>query len=209
MIHGTLMFNREFWKILCCYDWPCFSYVCNWIKGSIIGRKLFRSSKIGRPTDLPMSDVPVFSPFFLGTIQSSLRNVSGWDLMTQCAKFFPKWRPFFALQTSFFDYIAYQNIFQFIFRYYTIEPEERIRLEMNDPMCEVFPKMAACRYQRYGMGGREDNRHAICILGLNMVNDKVFIVLWIWHCFICTVGIIRILTRTRYCRVEERWLMPH
>jgi len=83
-----------------------------------------------------------------------------------------------------------------VYRYYTIEPEERIRLEMNDPMCEVFPKMAACRYQRYGMGGREDNRHAICILGLNMVNDKVFIVLWIWHCFICTVGIIRILTRT-------------
>ena len=95
----------------------------------------------------------------------------------------------------------HQNIFQNIFRYYTIEPEERTRLELNDPMCEVFPKMAACRYQRYGMGGREDNRHAICILGLNMVNDKVFIVLWIWHCFICTVGIIRILTRTRYCRV--------
>ena len=98
----------------------------------------------------------------------------------------------------------HQNIFQFIFRYYTIEPEERVRLELNDPMCEVFPKMAACRYQRYGMGGREDNRHAICILGLNMVNDKVFLILWIWHCFICTVGIIRILTRTRYCRVEER-----
>lgn len=82
-----------------------------------------------------------------------------------------------------------------VYRYYTIEPEERVRQELNDPMCEVFPKMAACRYQRYGMGGREDNRHAICILGLNMINDKVFIVLWVWHCFICTVGTIRIFTR--------------
>ena len=51
-------------------------------------------------------------------------------------------------------------------------------------MCEVFPKMAACRYHRYGMGGREDDRHAICILGLNMINDKVFVMIWIWHCFI-------------------------
>ena len=70
-------------------------------------------------------------------------------------------------------------------------------------MCEVFPKMAACRYQRYGMGGREDNRHAICILGLNMINDKVFIVLWVWHCFICTVGTMRIFTRARYCRAPD------
>ena len=62
-------------------------------------------------------------------------------------------------------------------------------------MCEVFPKMAACKYHRYGMGGREDNRHAICILGLNMINDKVFMLLWLWHCFIVTVGSIRIFTR--------------
>ena len=83
----------------------------------------------------------------------------------------------------------------FRFRYYTIEPEERVRLGLVDPMCEVFPKMAACKYHRYGMGGREDTRHAICILGLNMINDKVFIVLWLWHCFIVTVGIFRIFTR--------------
>ena len=97
---------------------------------------------------------------------------------------------------SFISYFSHL----FLFRYYTIEPEERKLQELNDPMCEVFPKMAACRYQRYGMGGREDNRHAICILGLNMINDKVFIVLWIWHCFICTVGTIRIFTRARYYR---------
>ena len=41
---------------------------------------------------------------------------------------------------------------------------------MTDPFCELFPKMAACHYHRYGMGGREDDRHAICILGI--VNNK-------------------------------------
>ena len=77
-----------------------------------------------------------------------------------------------------------------------MEPEERKLTGTVDPMCEVFPKMAACRYHRYGMGGREDNRHAICILGLNMINDKVFVILWIWHSFIVVVGTVRIFTRS-------------
>ena len=67
---------------------------------------------------------------------------------------------------------------------------------MVDPSCELFPKMAACHYHRYGMGGREDNRHAICILGLNMINDKVFFMIWLWHCFLVVMGVIRIITRT-------------
>ena len=67
---------------------------------------------------------------------------------------------------------------------------------MTDPFCEVFPKMAACHYHRYGMGGREDDRHAICILGLNMINDKVFALIWLWHCFIVVMGVVRLLTRS-------------
>ena len=54
-----------------------------------------------------------------------------------------------------------------------LPPEERQRPEVINPMCEVFPKVAACNYHRYGMGGRVDGRNAICILGLNMINDKV------------------------------------
>ena len=62
---------------------------------------------------------------------------------------------------------------QLFSRYYMKVPEER--LNMIDPVCELFPKMAACHYYRYGMGGIEDDRHSICVLGLNMINDKVFI----------------------------------
>ena len=83
-----------------------------------------------------------------------------------------------------------------LFRYYSVIPEERVRQSMTDPFCELFPKMAACHYHRYGMGGREDDRHAICILGLNMVNDKVFVLIWLWHCFIVFMGVVRLLTRS-------------
>lgn len=83
-----------------------------------------------------------------------------------------------------------------VFKYYSVIPEERTRQGLVDPMCELFPKMAACMYHRYGMGGREDQRHGICVLGLNMVNDKVFVLTWLWHCFIISMGVIRIITRT-------------
>ena len=70
-----------------------------------------------------------------------------------------------------------QTTFQYFsplyFRYFMLPPEERQRPEVINPMCEVFPKVAACNYHRYGMGGRVDGRNAICILGLNMINDKV------------------------------------
>jgi len=83
-----------------------------------------------------------------------------------------------------------------VYKYYSVIPEERVRQSMTDPSCELFPKMAACHYHRYGMGGREDDRHAICILGLNMINDKVFVLIWLWHCFIVFMGVVRLLTRS-------------
>lgn len=54
--------------------------------------------------------------------------------------------------------------------YYNHPPEER---DMVNPMCETFPRIAACNYVRYGSGGGQETKNAICILGLNMINDKV------------------------------------
>ena len=56
--------------------------------------------------------------------------------------------------------------------YYQLPLEER-ELEGSNPMCETFPRIASCNYVRYGLGGGQDTKNAICILGLNMINDKV------------------------------------
>jgi len=50
--------------------------------------------------------------------------------------------------------------------------EERHNATYN-PLCEVFPRIASCEYVRYGVAGIQETRSALCILGLNMVNDKV------------------------------------
>lgn len=65
-----------------------------------------------------------------------------------------------------------------------------------NPMCEVFPRIASCDYVRsadqsisssktskcfllrFGAGGHQERKNALCILGLNMINDKIFLVIW-------------------------------
>ena len=55
-----------------------------------------------------------------------------------------------------------------------LPPEERL-MTSNNPMCEVFPKVAVCNYQRYGRGGGQETKAALCVLSLNMINDKVIL----------------------------------
>jgi hypothetical protein len=46
------------------------------------------------------------------------------------------------------------------------------------------------------MGGGLDSRHAMCVLGHNMINDKVFLFIWFWHIFLVLIGVIRVTTRS-------------
>jgi len=83
-----------------------------------------------------------------------------------------------------------------VYQHYRLPPEERQMDTALNPMCEVFPKVAVCNYQRYGRGGGQETKNALCILSLNMINDKVFALLWVWHCILIAAGINRILTRS-------------
>ena len=52
-------------------------------------------------------------------------------------------------------------------------PVEERHNATYDPLCEVFPRIASCEYVRYGVAGIQETSSALCILGLNMINDKV------------------------------------
>jgi len=106
------------------------------------------------------------------------------------------------LNYQFYDYGI------LVYQYFMLPPEERQRPEVINPMCEVFPKVAACNYHRYGMGGRVDGRNAICILGLNMINDKVFVLVWVWHCLLVVMGCVRVFTRSlQLCSARIRMFL--
>lgn len=89
-----------------------------------------------------------------------------------------------------------------IYKYYRLPVEERILNSTVNPMCEVFPKVATCSYVRYArLGGGQESKNAICILNMNMINDKAFTILWFWHCILLVFGTVRIFTRV--CQVSS------
>ena len=66
---------------------------------------------------------------------------------------------------------------------------------MVNPMCEAFPRVASCTFYKYGSGGEVVGYQALCILALNIVIDKVYLVLWTWYVLITVLGTIRVICR--------------
>lgn len=56
------------------------------------------------------------------------------------------------------------------------EPEER-----TDPMIRVFPRITKCEFYKYGPSGTIQRHDIMCVLALNIINEKIYIFLWFWY----------------------------
>ena len=63
-----------------------------------------------------------------------------------------------------------------------------------------FVQVASCTYYQYGSGGRQVSLNALCILGLNIIIDKVYLVLWFWYIFLIICGLARLVFRFKMSR---------
>lgn len=50
-----------------------------------------------------------------------------------------------------------------------------------DPMVYVFPRMTKCVFHKYGASGSIQKHDSLCILPLNIVNEKTYIFIWFWY----------------------------
>jgi len=71
--------------------------------------------------------------------------------------------------------------------------EEQERL---DPLSRVFPKMTKCDFHMYGPSGTLQNVDALCVLGVNALNEKIFLVLWFWLLLLLIVSLLQLLVRS-------------
>ncbi|XP_077284716.1 innexin 2 [Arctopsyche grandis] len=62
-----------------------------------------------------------------------------------------------------------------VVRFTHMEPEER-----EDPMSRVFPKVTKCTFHKYGPSGGVQKFDGLCVLPLNIVNEKIYVFLWFW-----------------------------
>jgi len=62
-----------------------------------------------------------------------------------------------------------------VVRFLEADPEQRI-----DPMATVFPRVTKCSYFKYGPSGTVQTHDAICVLPVNIVNEKIYVLIWFW-----------------------------
>jgi len=50
----------------------------------------------------------------------------------------------------------------------------------DDPMNRVFPKVTKCTFHKYGPSGTIERQDGLCILAMNIINEKIYVFLWFW-----------------------------
>ncbi|CAL8118058.1 unnamed protein product [Orchesella dallaii] len=53
-------------------------------------------------------------------------------------------------------------------------------LDQISPFDRIFPKMSKCEFKRFGPGGGIINHDILCVMTLNVIHEKVFLLFWFW-----------------------------
>lgn len=94
-----------------------------------------------------------------------------------------------------------------VLRYTRMDVETR-----DDPMIRIFPRMTKCTFHRYGPSGDVQKYDALCLLPLNVINEKIYVFLWFWFVFLAIIDVVFIVYRIatifipkmRYINVRSR-----
>lgn len=70
-----------------------------------------------------------------------------------------------------------------VLRFTEMEPEQRM-----DPMSRVFPKVTKCTFHKYGASGTVQKFDGLCVLPLNIVNEKIYVFLWFWFIILAALS---------------------
>ncbi|XP_054735487.1 innexin inx5 [Anastrepha obliqua] len=65
----------------------------------------------------------------------------------------------------------------------------------NRMTSRIFPKIAKCDYYAFGPSGSQNKRDVLCILPLNILNEKIFAFLWCWFIIMAIIAGLNLLYR--------------
>lgn len=150
-----------------------------------IPRWLWKNWEAGKITALLMDlDVGVISEvekkqkkkLLLDYLYDNLKNHNWWA-----------YRYFFCELLAFLNIIGQMFLLDrffegafFTFGLEVIAFAERDQEDRLDPLIYIFPRMTKCTFHKFGVSGEVEKHDALCILPLNIVNEKIYIFLWFW-----------------------------
>ena len=82
---------------------------------------------------------------------------------------------------------------------------------MNEDMTDyIFPKIAKCQFNYHGPGGEIINADSLCLLPLNILHEKLFLLLWFYLILIAIISFIHLLVMrclALCCKRFRRYLL--
>ncbi|KAJ8959020.1 hypothetical protein NQ318_022273 [Aromia moschata] len=72
-----------------------------------------------------------------------------------------------------------------------------------NPMNSVFPKVTKCTFHKFGPSGTRQNFDGLCILPLNILNEKFFLILWYWLFLLLFVSFCALIYRALFLFVPK------
>lgn len=76
--------------------------------------------------------------------------------------------------------------------------------ELNNPMDLVFPKLTSCRIQVPSQAGlKPEELEFLCVLPLNILHDKFFLLLWFWFLVLGVLTILQIIKNLLYTTLPQ------
>jgi len=66
-----------------------------------------------------------------------------------------------------------------------VDQESRV-----DPMVEVFPRITKCSMSMFGSSGSLEKHDFLCVLAVNVINEKIYLVMWVWLIILTSLSIL-------------------
>lgn len=96
-------------------------------------------------------------------------------------------------QIYFVDYFLDGEFSQYgfgVLQLTEMDPEDR-----PDAMARVFPKVTKCTFHKYGPSGNIQKLDGLCLLPLNIVNERIYVLMWFWFLFVAVLSFLNMLYR--------------
>jgi len=71
----------------------------------------------------------------------------------------------------------------------------QIRGYQSNPMEIIFPRLTKCNFFKYGPSGTIQNIDVMCILVQNVLNEKIYLFLWVWFFILAVLSAFALVYR--------------